>query len=142
MTGLTISLQQSDDGDGLARFSAEAKNGSFCLSVLFWGYAEQFAELASALNGFPSNNQSKLEFALGSPGSGTCTLNFSCVDGWGHVGLWVAGESQHPVFSEDKHQRAELALRVEAAAIDSFRAELLALAAGESAKAALCAAEP
>ncbi|WP_092762389.1 hypothetical protein [Rhodoferax sp. OV413] len=139
---LTFLLLVPGDDDGVALFKAEAQNGSFGFSVEFYGYAGQFGELASCIRGFPSESKSVVEFTVGATGIGTCMLKFICVDALGHMGLWVTGESRRTPFPEKKYQHATVALRIEAAAIDRFHAELLALASGISEKAVLYAVEP
>jgi hypothetical protein len=139
---LAISLYLPDDGDGLARFQVVASNPSFKCTSVIWAYAERFRELADELAGFPVSTSSRVDFALGSPNVGECTLEFSCVDGSGHVVVWVALESESPVFPSSVHQSAKVCLRVEPASIDNFRNELLALATGTGRAAELLGNEP
>lgn len=142
LPSLVFALHQPDDGDGLARYRLAAANQSFSCRTAFWGYAEQFEELASAIAGFPASPSSKVEFSLGTPNLGQCKLEFSCIDGSGHAVVWVSAESEYPVYPSSSHQHAKLCLRVEPAAVDRFRDQLLGLASGTVTSAALDVNEP
>lgn len=139
---LVISLNQPDDGDGIARFKVEANNGLFSCHTLVWGYADSFAELAETIKGFPISSSSSVNFDLGSKGAGTCNLSFCCVDGLGHSIVWVSVESEYPVHPTSKYQSATICLRIEASAVDSFYSGLVALASGSTQSAELYGNEP
>jgi hypothetical protein len=139
---LAVSLHLPDDGDGLARFRVAVTNQSFKSTSVVWAYAEQFRDLAGDLAGFPESTSSRVDFTLGSANVGECVLEFTCIDGSGHVVVWVALESENPVFPSSVHQSARVCLRVEPASIDDFCTELLALAAGTSVTAELLGNEP
>lgn len=132
---IVISLYQPDDGDGLARYKVEAGNGVFACSALIWAYAENFADLATEIGGFPTSPSSAINFQLGSPRAGQCELSFSCVDG--HAVVWVSVESEHPFFPSSKYQTASLCLRIEPSAVDAFHSDLVALASGSITRAEL-----
>jgi hypothetical protein len=139
---LSISLHQQDDGDGLARFLIQASNNRFSCATVVWSCAETFAELATAIKGFPVSASSKVNFQFGSHGVGECALSFSCVDGSGHAVVWVSVEDEYPVQPTLTHQTAKLCLRIEASAVDDFVAALAALSSGSTTSAVLYGNEP
>lgn len=140
---LSIELQQPGDSDDpLGRYRIAAANGTFSLSTLVWAYSDSFGELAAAIDGFPTSAASEVKFPLGSPGVGEVDLRFGCIDGAGHAVVWVKAISEHPVYPSDAHQEAHICLRVEPAALDALRVQLLALASGVQLTATLHANEP
>ncbi len=134
---LSFVLRQPDDGDGLARFEAIAESDSFSGKVQFWGYAEQFVELAEKLNGFPLSPESRVEHSLGSARVGLCEMKFSRIDGVGHVAAWVELEAAHPVFPSNEYQKSKQCILVDPSAIDQFCVELKSLGDGSEARASL-----
>jgi hypothetical protein len=137
VTSLQISLYQPDDGDRLARFRILASNDVFSGATLVWGYAESFSEMATVLDDFPHASTSKVTYKLGSPGTGFCNLEFSCIDGLGHAVVWVTLESEYPVHPSADHQRVKLCIHVEPTAIDKFCMELKSFAREDIKEAAL-----
>lgn len=137
MAALEISLHQKDDGDGLARYRVAISNDSFSGSSLVWGYAENFDELAAALEGFPRSTSDKVLKQLGSSGVGLANFEFFCVDGSGHAVAWVNLESEYPVHPSNRYETISMCIRIEAAGVDSFVKELHSLASSRSEKATL-----
>ncbi len=127
---LNFSLAQLDDGDGLLRFKALATNDNFSGSCIFWVYANSFSELSALLKGFPTSVSSQVDYSFGSPKTGVCKLQFACVNGAGHVVVWVSIESTYAVSQTKKHQNVEVCLAIEPSAIDGFCNELSGLAIG------------
>jgi hypothetical protein len=139
---LSISLYLSEDEDGLARYLIQAANDRFSCATTVWGYAETLAELATAINGFPTSPSAKESFQLGSLGVGQCQLEFSCIDGSGHAVVWVTVIEETPVYPTSLHQTTTLCLRIEATAIDSFIGALQSLSLGSSNNAVLYGSPP
>jgi hypothetical protein len=138
---LIICLHQADDGDGIARFGIKASNGTFSCSTEVWSYAEAFGALAKLIRGFPVATTSAVDFNLGSQGVGQCKLSFNCLDGKGHIVVWITVESAYSFHPTSQHQMARLALRTEPAMIDIFYSELIALAEGRFTQASLIGCE-
>ena len=134
---LSFVLRQPDDGDGLARFEAIVESDSFAGKIQFWGYAEQFDELAEKLKGFPASPESRVEHALGSPGVGLCEMKFECIDGVGHVAVWAELEAEHPVFPSNEYQKSKQCILVDPASVDQFYVELKGLGSGSEIRASI-----
>jgi hypothetical protein len=117
-----ISIRSSleHDGDGCVRYGISARSPTFAGSALAWGNTDNHLKLAEALTGFPSNTSSRLSYRLGTPGTGTCTLEFFCTDKLGHIGVWASMEAEYPVGNDLGFEGARIFLRCEPAAIDSF----------------------
>ena len=130
---LKFSLLQLDDGDGLLRFKVEASNSIFSGGSDFWVYAASFTELATLLKGFPLSIASKVTYKV----SSECSLSFYCINGLGHIVVWVSIRSEHDVPQTTKYQTTELCLKIEASAIDKFHNELSGIASGALTEATL-----
>jgi hypothetical protein len=128
------------DGDGVVRYSFELSNGSFAARTLAWGSETQHLELAEALAGFPSSFPSEVSYRFGTPGTGVCELQFFCIDGSGHLGLWARFESEYPSgwrTQYEHHERASLFTKCDPAGIDAFVARLRGFVAGSTNRAEL-----
>jgi hypothetical protein len=136
---LTIASLVPGGEDGLGVVGVEVKTSSSVCRIEMLSWVGSFAEPASRIRGFPRARTDVVDLTLGSANSGSCSLNLSCVDGLGHVVVWVSLVSRYPVSLTDRRERFELGLSVEPAAIDSFHSELLALAGGASMSAVLLA---
>ena len=130
------------DGDGLCRFHLTLSNEDFSASSSVWGYSDNHLEFAAALSGFPSSTSSTFSYRFGSPGTGTCALDFSCLNGLGHVGIWATFESTYPVASSPRHEQASLFMRCEPSAIDAFVAAIKRFVAGSRNRAVLLGLGP
>ena len=131
---LSVGSSLDHDGDGLVRYTVTLTNGSFHAAIEAWGDAEDHLRLATALEGFPQSTDARCTYTFGSPGTGICTLDFSCIDALGHVGVWAAFESTYPVSnlgrSLGRFETASLFMRCDPNSIDEFIAGLRSFAAG------------
>ena len=131
---LSVSSSLDHDGDGLVRYTISLANDSFTATTAAWGDVEDHLRLAAALQGFPQSTDARCTFAFGSPGTGTCTLDFACLDSLGHVGIWAAFESTYPVGnlgrSSDRFETASVFMRCDPSSIDEFIAGLRNFSAG------------
>jgi hypothetical protein len=138
---LTITSLVPGDEDGVGVVGVEVMTMSSVCRIEILGWVGSFAEPASRIKGFPRARTEVVDLTLGAANYGMCSLNLSCVDGLGHVLVWVTLVSRYPVALSDKRQRFELGLTVEPAAIDSFHSELLAFA-GVPPRAPCCSRPP
>jgi hypothetical protein len=136
-TSLTIESTLEHDGDELILFAISASSNHFSGSTEAWGHVDELAELASALHGFPSQTDLSVAFTFGTRGVGTCALNFFCLDGLGHLGVWITMEAHYPVRSSEKHESARIFIAVDPAAVDSFTQGLRAFGPGMANRAVL-----
>jgi hypothetical protein len=136
-TSLVISGSLDADGDGLARFRIIATGEKFRAETLAWGNADQLLELAESLSNFPPSTTSSVKFRLGASATGTCELEFYCLDGAGHTAAWVTIEAPYSFKGTERFERADLAMRVEPSAIDRFVASLRAFNSGGADSASL-----
>ena len=127
---LSVESSLDHDGDELVKFHVALTTAEFSASTSAWGNVGDQLKLASALEGFPAHSSSKVTYRFGTPGTGMCELNFFCIDGLGHVGLWASFESTHPVSRSDRHQTAEIFMRCDPAKIDEFVVSLRRFVAG------------
>lgn len=125
------------DGDELVRFHVGLKHRDFAATTSTWGNACDHLRLASALEGFPASSMSTLSLTLGTPGTGCCKLEFSCLDALGHVGAWATFESTYPAGVPSRHETASLFMRTEPALIDAFVAALRRFVPGSANRAEL-----
>ncbi|NDK39740.1 hypothetical protein DT603_12895 [Pseudoxanthomonas gei] len=139
-----LSLESSleHDGDGLTRYRLAIKNDLFRADTSAWGNDDEHLKFSAALAGFPVSSSSSLNYKFGSDGTGTCTLEFTCLDNLGHVGVWATFESTYPVDRSDRHEHASVFLRCDPAAIDEFVAELHGFVAGSPNRAQLSGLGP
>jgi hypothetical protein len=141
-TKLTLEGTLEHDGDGICRFHLSLRNDDFSASTSVWGYEDNHLDFAEALSGFPQDSCSKIIYRFGSPGTGTCDLDFFCLDGLGHIGIWATFESTYPKGDLSRHEQASLFMRCEPSAIDSFVAEIRRFVAGSKNRALLSGHEP
>jgi len=118
------------DGDGIVRYRLTIQNDCFRATTQAWGNDDDHLRFAEALTGFPATSASTLTHSLGSDGSGTCTLEFFCLDNLGHVGLWTTIVSDYPMGPSKRHEQACAFLRCDPAAIDRFVSDLRRFTAG------------
>jgi len=129
---LHVSSTLEHDGDGCVRYSVGISNRDFSASTWAWGGTEDHLALADALTGFPQASSSRATYKFGTPGTGTCVLEFSCTDNLGHVGVWGSVESTYPVGRTDNYESARVFLRCDPSAIDQFVSALRRFAAGSA----------
>jgi len=134
---LTIESTLEHDGDELILFAISASSKHFSGSTEAWGHADELAELASALHGFPSQTDMSVAFTFGTRGVGTCALNFFCLDGLGHLGVWIRIQAHSPAGSTEEHESARIFIRFDPASVDSFTQSLRAFGPGLANRAAL-----
>ena len=127
---LRLRTDLSHDGDGLVRFYIRAEREGFLGSTMASGGEQHPFDLAKALAGFPKSPNDSIKFKFGSDGTGTCDLEFQCIDGTGHVTLWISIEAAYSSRGSDRFQTATVFMRVEPSAIDRFCAALAGFVAG------------
>jgi hypothetical protein len=127
---LVVESSLEHDGDCCVRYSLSARNSEFAATTHAWGDVEEHLGLARALQGFPTTSDSVVQFSFGGTGIGSCALEFFCLDWSGHVGVWLAIESDSSAAAGQPHQVARLSIRTEPAAIDQFVAALASFAVG------------
>ena len=121
---LVVESSLEHDGDGLVRYVLSAHNRTFRASAYAWGNTEDHLELANALVAFPASSSARINYRFGTPGTGTCELEFFCLDGLGHLGVWSTLEAEYEVGRGLGFESARVFLRCEPAAIDAFVASL------------------
>jgi hypothetical protein len=121
---LTLEGTLEHDGDGCCRFQISLINEDFSATTSVWGNNDTHLEFAAALSGFPSSASSTLSYRFGSPGTGTCALDFSCLDSLGHISIWATFESTYPASRSSRHEQASLFMLCEPNAIDAFVAAI------------------
>lgn len=134
---LSIGGSLEHDGDGLVRYTVSLTTPHFVAHTSTWGNLGDHLQLASALEGFPASSTSRVSYTFGTSGTGTCELEFFCLDGLGHVGVWATFESTHPVARSDRHETASLFMRCDPASIDGFVAGLRRFVSGSDNRAEL-----
>src|SRR5688572_2999871 len=120
------------DGDQLVRYSIRLANPGFAARTATWGNVGDHLALADALEGFPKSSSSKVDYRFGTPGTGTCELEFFCIDALGHLGVWATFESTYSVGRSDRHETASLFMRCDSASIDEFVSSLRSFAPSSS----------
>ncbi|MDH5833513.1 hypothetical protein [Luteimonas kalidii] len=134
---LSIEGSLEHDGDELVRFHVGMTNENFAARTSTWGNVDGHLQLASALEGFPASSASTLSYTLGTPGTGSCELEFFCLDALGHVGVWATFESTYPVARSSRHEASSLFMRCDPASIDEFVAGLRRFVSGSTNRAEL-----
>jgi hypothetical protein len=133
---LAIESDLWHDGDGLTRYRLQLANDCFSARTTTWGKDDQHLALASTLSGFPAAPTSEVIFRFGTPGTGTCQLQFVCLDGTGHLGLWAHIEAEDAA-NNGQHERGSLFMRCDPAGVDSFIASLRGFVSGSPNRAEL-----
>ena len=121
---LQISSSLSHDGDHCVRLRIGVSNGEMSAHTLVWGNSDSHLDFAEALSGFPESASARVSFLFGTPGTGSCALEFFCIDGLGHVGIWCNVEAPYPPLPGSAHEEAKLFLRCDASSIDDFVSSL------------------
>ena len=127
---LVLGSSLEHDGDGYVGYGLRVRNSDFAAATHTWGGTEEHLRLAHALTGFPASSKSTVRFSFGGSGIGSCGLEFFCLDGSGHIGLWVTVESDSAVTRSQPHQLARVFLRCEPAGIDRFVSALATFTVG------------
>jgi hypothetical protein len=141
-SALVLESSLEHDGDGLVRYWLSVENGHFRASTSAWGYEDEHLKFAGSLAGFPADTSSSLNYKFGSDGTGTCLLEFTCLDNLGHLGIWSTLESTYPVGRSDRYEQASVFNRTDPASIDQFVAEIRAFVAGSPNRARLSGLGP
>ena len=139
---LSVGGSLEHDGDELVRYAVSLTNPNFVARTSTWGNVGDHLQLASALEGFPASSTSTVSYRLGTPGTGSCELEFFCLDALGHVGVWATFESTYPVARSDRHEISSLFMRCDPASIDEFVAGLRRFVAGSVNRAELSGLGP
>ena len=127
-TGVLIEVVYEDPD--LIEVAVKATNRGFGGASSFYTTETELRDIAASLKGFPTSSADKREIQLGekvweSRANGI-KLRFFCRDGLGHVGVEVKIVDDD--INPDVRQKATLFVATEAAAVDVFVAELMALA--------------
>jgi hypothetical protein len=139
---LVLESSLEHDGDGLVRYRLTIENDRFRASTSAWGYEDEHLKFAESLAGFPAASSSSLNYKFGSKGTGTCTLEFICLDNLGHLGVWATLESTYPVGRSERYEHASVFHCTDPASIDQFVAEIRAFVAGSPNRAQLSGLGP
>jgi hypothetical protein len=139
---LSLGGSLAHDGDELVRYAVSLNNPNFAAQTSTWGNVGDHLRLASALESFPTSSASTVSYSLGTPGTGSCELEFFCLDALGHIGVWATFESTYPVTRSDRHETSSLFMRCDPASIDKFVAELRSFVAGSANRAELSGLGP
>jgi hypothetical protein len=139
---LILESSLEHDGDGLVRYLLTIENDRFRATTSAWGYEDEHLTFASSLAGFPVTSSSSLNYKFGSDGTGTCLLEFTCLDNLGHLGVWATLESTYPVGRSERYEHASVFHRTNPASIDQFVAEIQAFMAGSPNRAQLSGSGP
>lgn len=103
----------------------------FSGEVTLYSGDSELAEAARVLAGFPTGRADVREVKFGAPGEhwadGAARLRFFCIDSAGHAFVEADIDPGHDVYGI--RQRATIAVPTEAAVVDTFVAELAAMAA-------------
>ena len=121
---LIVESSLDHDGDGCVRYIVSIHNQTFRAAAYAWGNTTDHLGLADVLAGFPASPSARAPYRFGTPGTGTCDLDFFCIDGLGHLGVWSTVEAEYEVGRGLGFEAARIFLRCEPAAIDSFVASL------------------
>ena len=128
--GVHISIIYTDEH--LIELRFRASNGWFAGQADVYADAEALAQFAGVLCGFPQSQEDTREFELGSFDAafagGGAGLRFFCLDSVGHASAEVRLRSD-PKVKGGASDTVLLHIPVEAAAIDSFVAQLERMAA-------------
>ena len=134
---LSIRSTLQHGGDEVIRYSIAVISDKFSAATLTWANVDEHLELANALTGFPSSAASAISYQFGSSGVGFCKLDFVCLDGSGHIGIWAYIEGAYPIGQTKRYESATVFLRTEASAIDSFVSALRKFTPGAENQASL-----
>ena len=141
-SALVLESSLEHDGDGLVRYWLSVESVDFRASASAWGYEDEHLKFAGALAGFPASTSSSLKYKFGSDGTGTCALEFTCLDNLGHLGVWATLESTYPIGRSDRYEHASVFHRTDPASIDQFVAEIRAFVSGSPNRALLSGVGP
>ena len=136
----TFSIEGSleHDGDGVVSLRLALNNGEFAASTSVWADCGCHLKLVAALSGFPASPSSIVNFSFGVPRSGSCELEFICLDSLGHLGLWATFSSTYAASRTDRYQSAQLFMRCNPSDVDAFVAAVSRFMPGEPNRAVLC----
>jgi hypothetical protein len=129
---LSVGSSLEHDGDQVVRYSISLANRSFAASTATWDNFGDHIQLADALEGFPTTSSSTVRYRFGTPGTGSCELDFFCIDALGHIGVWATFESTYPAGRSEQHETARLFMRCDPATIDEFVRSLRRFAPGST----------
>lgn len=139
---LILESSLEHDGDGLVRYRLTIENDRFRASTSAWGNEDEHLTFAGSLTGFPAASSSTLNYKFGTDGTGTCILEFACLDNLGHLGVWATLESTYPVGRSERYERASVFHRTDPACIDQFISEIREFVAGSPNRAQLSGSGP
>ncbi|WP_242103698.1 hypothetical protein [Lysobacter sp. M2-1] len=139
---LILESSLEHDGDGLVRYYLTVESDRFRASTSAWGYEDEHLKFAGSLAGFPAASSSSLNYKFGTDGTGTCMLEFACLDNLGHLGVWATLEATYPVGRSGRYEHASVFHRTDPASIDQFVSEIRAFVAGSPNRAQLSGSWP
>ena len=121
--GIALTVVWFDDD--VVELEIRAGNGRFSGDARGYAAPGVAAELAAALRGFPRNAEDRRFFEIGTlddhVAGGGAHFEFRCRDLAGHISILVRLRTD---TRRDERAAAEFSIEVEAAAVDSFVAEL------------------
>ena len=121
---LAIFTELAHDGDGTVKYRVFVESGAFQAETELWGGPMHAAQLSTALRAFQPVRGTKLDYSLGSPGTGTVELRFEVVDLLGHCRLWTSVVSDHRIAGTGEQESARVCFGFAPADIDEFCRQL------------------